>query len=535
MKTTSWLFAIALLLSSCALLPEDEDEMMSLPDGVSVYDEASVPDPVDPAENLLTNGGFETEDAWLICEGGSFYTEDPSAPEGRRVMRFSDAEGVCDEGYFGYGTVARIVQEIPVTGEENQLVISFWMKVTGILPDNISFSIYLSNTPNSSDYFVGATNRTTSGWTKFQRVITPSDWRFAIEDSPLYLSLLIRDLDGAELSVDDVKVQRHQDYTQASPMPSDLKNYSGNDRMVFINWSNETMAMMSPNGSNMVNLEHIPTNVALTPSWASENEIAVSYKHFYPELPQELTTVPGAGTDLMKFNLNGGEGEKLYFTIGNPGKYFFSGSFENVDALDVEIWNADWDLPRKRVAMGICARNRSPAFVSDDVCFIYIANENFEILNDETRGANPKWSSRGELAYYSGEGIHVAQVNGSDVQSELVYSARFNLLNIADWSPDGRQLVIAQQDGGTTLLDGEIEYFYTIKVLDLASKEVRPILPVDHGKLLTDLNWSTDGKYLFYTLLISGGASQIWWLDVNNGTTGPITNTISAGYANISH
>lgn len=136
------------------------------------------------------------------------------------------------------------------------------------------------------------------------------------------------------------------------------------------------------------------------------------------------------------------------------------------------------------------------------------------------------------VAYYSHEGIHVAQVNGSSVQSELVYPGRFTLLNIADWSPDGRQLVVAQQDGGTTLLEGEIEYIYTIKVMDLASREVRVLLPVDHGKLLTDLSWSADGKYIFYTLLVSGGTSQIWWLDVNNGTTGPITNTINAGYAN---
>ena len=522
----------------CASLMEEEP-MDQLAEGIDVYDESQVPQASEPSPNLLQNGDFESQEAWLLCEGGAYYDEDPTAPFGRGVMRFSDQGQVCDEGYFGFGTVAQISQEIPVRGDESQLVISFWMRVEGTLPDNISFSVYLANAGDpglGADYFVGATpTETSGGWMKFQRVVTPDDWDFYLDNTPIYLLLRIRNLDGAEVFIDEVKVQEEIEYTQASPMPSDLANYSGEDRLVFINWSNETMAIMAPNGSQMVNLEHISSSVAQTPSWAPGNDIAVSFKHFYPQLPQEVTTVPGAGTDLMRFNMNGGEGEKLYFTIGNPGKYYFSGSFDNVDALDVEIWNADWDLPRDRVAMGICARNRSPDFVSDDVCFVYITDSNFEILNDETRGANPKWSAQGELVYYTHDGIAVAQVNGKEVQSEIVYPGRFNLLNVADWSPDGKKLVLAQQEGATTLIAGEIVYYYTIKILDLASRTVRTLLPVNHGKLYTDLTYSKDGQYVFYTLGVQGGMSQIWWVDVLTGATGPVTNTISAGYANMSH
>ncbi len=528
------------LWTSCSMLSDGEDEIASLSEGVNVYDESIIPEASESGENLLVNGSFETEEGWLLCEGGAYYLDDPFAFEGSRVMHFSDQGQVCEEEVFGFGTVAQIAQEINSTGDEPQLVVSFRMKIEGSLPDNISFSIYLSNSPAlnyTASYFVGATpQQTGGGWLSFRKVVKSEDWDFYIDNTPMYLLFRIRELDGAEVFIDEVKVLQEVENTQASPMPDDLRNYSGGDRLVFINWSNETMAVMAPNGSQMVNLGHVSTNVALTPSWVNDNEIAVSYKHFYPEIPQDPATIPGAGTDLLKFNLGGGEGDQLYFTMGNPGKYYFSGSFDNVDALDVEIWNADWDSPRDRVAMGICGRNRSPAFVSDDVCLIYIADaQSFEILSDDTPGANPKWSPDGQLAYYWSDGMYVAQVNGGQVQSELVYPARFNLLNITDWSPDNKQLVFGQQDGGTTLLDGEIYYYYTLKTIDLRSREVLTLLEVDHGKLLTDLNWSPDGNYIFYTLLLPGGSSQIWWLDVLNRTTGPITNTISAGYANFSH
>ncbi|MEM6806570.1 MAG: hypothetical protein AAF696_34540, partial [Bacteroidota bacterium] len=104
-----------------------------------------------------------------------------------------------------------------------------------------------------------------------------------------------------------------------------------------------------------------------------------------------------------------------------------------------------------------------------------------------------------------------------------------------DWSPDERCIVFAEKNNSQTLFNGEKEYLGFIKIMDLQSRTTRTLLAVDFGLLYNDLNWSKDGKYIYYTVKLPGGNLQIWWADVQTGQTGPITNTISAGYANWSH
>jgi Tol biopolymer transport system component len=51
----------------------------------------------------------------------------------------------------------------------------------------------------------------------------------------------------------------------------------------------------------------------------------------------------------------------------------------------------------------------------------------------------------------------------------------------------------------------------------------RMLLFADHGRSVSSLSWSPDGAYLVYTLERFDGRSDIWWLDVSSGATGPIT------------
>ncbi len=49
------------------------------------------------------------------------------------------------------------------------------------------------------------------------------------------------------------------------------------------------------------------------------------------------------------------------------------------------------------------------------------------------------------------------------------------------------------------------------------------LLFADHGRSIDNVRWSPDGRYLIYTLDRFDGGSDIWWLDVASGATGPIT------------
>ncbi|MEM6806249.1 MAG: hypothetical protein AAF696_32925, partial [Bacteroidota bacterium] len=410
---------LSLLMFACA----ENTDISPFAGGENVYDESLIDRPPETGENLIRNGSFESEGVWELC-GGSYYLEDSNAPSGRKVMQLSDEGEICDEGHFGlFNEDARFSQEVLGAKGEELLVISFNIKIEGELPDDISCRFYLSATSTSDDYFIGAAGRKSSGWTKMQFIVTESDRDFYLDnDSPIFFAVLTGDLNGAKVYLDDIQIKTQLEVTTPSAMPDELKNYIGEERLVFMNWTNNSVATMAPNGSNMVNYEHISLDFANTPSWISTTKIAIAEKFFVPALPQDPAIVAAASTKFLAYDLRGGEGDKLYETLGVAGKYYFSGSYDNKEALDFEIWNADWDLPRKRYAMSVCGRNRLPSFVSDDVCFIYLMNaENNEVLNNETRGVNPKWSANGKLIYYNKDALHLASVEGNEVNSEELY------------------------------------------------------------------------------------------------------------------
>lgn len=528
------LLLIKLLLCACA----ENTDISPFSGGESVYDESLIETPPDAGENLIRNGSFESEGIWELC-GGTYYLDDPTAPSGGKVMELSGEGEICYEDYFGFfNKDARFSQEVLGAKGEELLFISFWIKIEGELESNISCSFYLSSTYTSEDYFVGSSGRKTSGWTRIQFIVTESDRDFYLDnDSPIFFVISTDDLKGAKIYLDDIQIKTQMEYSTPSSMPDDLKNYTGEERLVFMNWTNNSVATMAPNGSNMVNYDHIALDFANTPSWISQAEIAISEKYFVPALPQDPATVAAASTKFLKYSLDRrGEGSVLYESLGVAGKYYFSGSYDNTEALDVEVWNADWDLDRNRYAMSVCARNRLPGFVSDDVCLIYLMDANtHEVLNDETRGVNPKWSASGKLVYYNDFALHLARIEGTELRSEELYRSEGEVYQVADWSPDEQSIVFAEKNISQTFLNGEKAYVGFIKILDLQTRASRTIVAVDFGNLLNDLNWSKDGKYIYYTVKMPNGNQQIWWADVMTSQTGPVTNTISAGYANWSH
>ena len=541
MKNLSLPLLLLCFLLSCS---SDDDGPNGLGPGVSVYDESLVPTDIQPLDNLLTNGDFETNDGWFVC--GSAHVESyGEATSGDRVLVF-DTQSTCEETRLSVAATA--TQEISLTTMPELLTISFQVRVDGYLPA-YSFNIYLSNTPPDeyryyTDYQVSyITQRAgqTGTWNEITLLVSESNLE-ELDPASLFLSFQLDatdDVSATTVYLDDVRVtDGFRAIAQPSPMPDALRNYAGDSRLLFYSTATEerTVASMKPNGSNMVVYDQIPaaTTEGL-PRWFSDTEVTVSQKEFNPQVTSDPTIVPGGGTNLIKYNVTNDDQELVYRTVGEPGKFLFVNSFDNVAALDVEVRRVDWDPARNRGALSVCGRNRSPQFElnSDDLCYLYIIDATtYEIINQEVNGFAPAWSASGQLAYYYRGQIHVAQVSGNDISTQVVYEswASDALLQTMDWSPDETQLVFAERGSGSAVISGEIESIYSIKLLDIATGEKKLLLRVDHGSLLSNLSWSPDGAFIVYSLNVSGSGAQVWWLEVATGQTGPITNTIN-GYA----
>jgi Tol biopolymer transport system component len=90
------------------------------------------------------------------------------------------------------------------------------------------------------------------------------------------------------------------------------------------------------------------------------------------------------------------------------------------------------------------------------------------------------------------------------------------------WAPDGRRFVVKRVTSSPS--DYSSERPNAIVLYDRQNlSNPRMLLFADHGRSIAHVRWSPDGRYLIYTLNRFDGGSDIWWLDVASGATGPIT------------
>jgi dipeptidyl aminopeptidase/acylaminoacyl peptidase len=90
------------------------------------------------------------------------------------------------------------------------------------------------------------------------------------------------------------------------------------------------------------------------------------------------------------------------------------------------------------------------------------------------------------------------------------------------WAPDGRRFVVKRDTSSPS--EDRSERTNAIVLYDRQNlSNPRMLLFADHGRSIDHVRWSPDGMYLVYTLHRLDGGTDIWWLDVTSGATGPIT------------
>ncbi len=543
MRLSSLLLSTLILIIACS----PDDETPDNPGGLTgeaatpTYDESLIPEP-QPLNNLISNGDFESDEAWFTCGGAQVGATD----QGQSLIINTTQE--CSEaGGITFTVNAVAAQEIELTAVPELLTVSFLVRAEGAIP-SLDFNVFLTNAPNgtygfgTNAYFLGAPSQEeggAGGWNRINFLVTRQDINTWLDaPSPLFVVFEAQDFTATSsttIYIDDVIVTEGViRLTQPSPMPDALQNYAGNSQLIFYDLSPEEklVATMLPNGTDRVIFNQVDaTIVDGSPQWFDDNQFVLSQKVFNPEAPSDATVVPGGGSDVTRYNSIDGSQEVVYITRGEPGVFNFSGAVDNRAALDVEVRRTAWDVDRNRGILNVCGRNRSPEFGlnSDDICWLYLFDTNTnEVLNDEVYGFAPKWSSSGKLAYYYDNQLFVAEVSGSAITPQVVYQ-RSGLLQALDWSPDESTLVFAEVVSSSGIINSEDVVIYAIKTLDIATGQTELLLQADHGDLLPNLSWSPDGDFIIYSMNTEQGA-QIWWLEVATGTTGPITNTTN-GYA----
>jgi len=517
------------------------------PTGESSYDPNLIPPKDTPADNLLNNPSFESDGDWFLCGDVAIETSIQSNT-GTKTL-FMGNRVVCEDADDPFFTTrnAILIQTLPVTELPEVITVSFWIRTTTGIPED-AFRVYLTNEPEKflnslagGDGLISYFDETsfTSEWSQIKLFYERDDTNLFIRnDGTLSLVFQLEPSKSYDadilLELDDIKVSAGtEQFTQPEPLPEGLVAASDNERILFRNLSDGTISSMRANGDDVVNYAGIPTDLlAGIPSWYDGEVISVTEKTFNPLTSPDPGTISASGTDVKHYPINGGEAAMVYQTVGEPGlDTGIPDNPNNKEAIDIEVRRMAWNQTENLGALTICARSRFSLFTSDDVCNIVLVNrETFEEVGTIENGFNAVWSSTGRLAYYWDNAIFIAEAtNGTNTGRQVYRNTTISgLLQEVDWSPDGNKLVFAEKGNGAGFINGSFQTFYTIKTIDVNTDEVEVLLLVDHGMLSTNLSWSPDGKYVFYSLTQASEQTKIWWLEVATGRTGPLTTKIEA-------
>jgi hypothetical protein len=503
----------------------------------SLYDAARIRALTQPPANLITDSGFDSTGDWQLC-GASLQTE---AERGQYLQLDSTPD--CPQGADSFLLVnSAAYHPISLDAVPQTLHISFLARSSApieLFEGPVDVYLVAEDSPQLVPVNFGAwvNNAAFPGiathWTPVKMSITRDDISGWIgDDIPNWLLFRTNVSAGYQMDIDDVQLSFSETtFANIQTMPSELIGASS-DRLLFMNQDEKFVGSVNPDGSGYTTYPGISSeNLRMGPRWLDTNTITVGDTRFYPSsVITDATVLAAEGTDLLNYNLANASATMIYQSIGSPGRFEFSGSFGNIDALDVTIRNGEWDSNGARGAFAMCGQNRQWDFVSDDICVIAIMDSSGTILNDDTNGYNPAWSADGRIAFVYENNAFIGTVDASgQISAQAVVTSGGTPRTVA-WSPDSSQLAVMADGVANVVVAGESYTAQSVSLLDVASGDIEMLTLLDHGNAYSDLTWIDGSNYLAYSVLLDNPvAIEIWWLDVRTGQTGPIVNTINAG------
>jgi len=501
--------------------------------------------------NLIQDGGFEQKgEGWEACGNVALVDAQEAGAESVYSGRYAAVMGVNADGSNcpqlpDLTTPKQILsQPVSIPGNADAVTVSFWFRAAA----GTTVDVFLANSFYQFDPgLIGVKLGTfptdqPPGW-QLYRTVLQGERLERVRGQTLSFAIVIQGGTGVGpgtlLLIDDVQVIAADGRTTASPLPPALRGDGSRPLAVIrAEGQNRWLYRMDTDGTNAQLIYRGLLGDVRYPAWSHDGQrIAVVDNNTWPwpEPDPDLQNNVSASA-ITVINADGSGNRQVYQTQSRKGSRcpFIPGPGNPTEtpSLILKVSYVQWLPDNNRIALTLlgyaefCNGSRRggtsdilsltpPSLVTSPLAQYATRpsiNRNGQVLFD---GFDLSWSRSNRA-----DGIWELDL-GAQPPSETPLIAHSADRSPA-WAPDGRRFAVVRL---TTSPSADVsERTFAIMLYERQNlNNPRMILFADHGRSVSSLSWSPDGAYLVYTLERFDGRSDIWWLDVSSGATGPVT------------
>jgi hypothetical protein len=379
------------------------------------------------------------------------------------------------------------------------------------------------------------------GW-QLYRTVLQGERLEQVRGRTLRFSIVIQERtavgSNAELLIDNVQVIAADGRTAASPLPPALRG-DGSRLLAVIRaeGQNRWLYRMDTDGTNAQLIYRGLLSNVRYPAWSHDGQrIAVVDNNTWPwpeRDPDPQNNLLASAVTVI--NADGSSARQVYQTQSRKGSRcpFIPGPGNPTEtpSLILKVSSVQWLPDNNRIALTLLGyaefcNGRRRGGTAD---ILSLTPPSLVTSPLAQRATAPSINRNGKMLF---DGFDLSSPrNRADGVWELDLGAQppsetpliaYGADRSPAWAPDGRRFAVVRL---TTSPSADVsERTFAIMLYDRQNLDnPRMILFADHGRSVSSLSWSPDGAYLVYTLERFDGRSDIWWLDVSSGATGPVT------------
>lgn len=496
------------------------------------------------SSNLLQNSGFEQQGAaWEACGKVGLVDAQSEGAEFVYAGRYAIVMGISADGsdcpQLPNNSVPKQIlsQSLSIPANARAVTVSFWFRgFAGTSVDIFLARGFYQFDPDLGGVKLGSfSTDQPPGWQLYRTVLT-DDRLDLVRGQTLRFSIVIQgdvpvERDAA-LLIDEVQVVAADLRTAPAPLPPALRGDGSRPlAVVRAEGSNRWLYRMDTDGSNLQLIYRGLLNDVRYPVWSpNAQQIAVADNNTWPwpvRDPDPQNNL--AATAITVLNADGSGSRQLYQTQSQKGSrcpFVAPPGESEIPSRIVRVNRLTWMPDGQRLAFtNVGFLTFCDGRISGGRADVYLSPVPPALTPTDVTSfaANPSINLNRQLLFESFGNNRTTGIWEADLPS-----SRENLL-IAHraesqpvWAPDGRRFVVKRDTSSPS--EDRSERTQAIVLYDRQNpSNPRMLLFADHGRSIDHVRWSPDGMYLVYTLHRLDGGTDIWWLDVTSGATGPIT------------